>query len=468
MARTLILFLIIFIEGYIVLSTELLAIRLLVPFTGSGTDTISIIIAAVLMPLAFGYYTGGKFKTRENSTYIKTVRNKLLLNLMLASLFLTFALSYPFLVIFFDFLYDLEITNRLITSAIYAGLFLVYPVYLLGQTIPLISNYFSRDRLPILTGKILFFSTLGSFMGAVFCTLILMTFLGVNYSVIITIGLISALALILSKSLLSKELLVTLCAFGIALWLNSAQKLEQYDIVENNSYNTIQIKTFGNDRIFKVNHNTSSGYNVHTGEDSFPHHHYIEQLFLDPVMLRSAKPIDILVLGAAGFGFGSHDSKNHYTFVDIDKDVKKAAEEHFLGKELGENKTFEPVSARGFLRQNKKKYDLIYVDLFRGPSLIPEHLVTAEFYQDIKKTLKPKGIFISNNALSPNFSDQYSINLDNTIRYVFKNVSRHVFKPYNGWGEGQQNNVLYIYYNHTDGSGSIYSDNKNTAVFDKP
>ncbi len=59
MAPVFTLFLIIFLEGYVVLSTELLAIRLLLPFTGSGTDTVSIIIAAILMPLAFGYFAGG-------------------------------------------------------------------------------------------------------------------------------------------------------------------------------------------------------------------------------------------------------------------------------------------------------------------------------------------------------------------------------------------------------------------------
>ena len=56
------LFFVIFLEGFVVLSLELLAIRLTIPFVGSGTDTISIIIAAVLLPLAFGYYRGGQFK----------------------------------------------------------------------------------------------------------------------------------------------------------------------------------------------------------------------------------------------------------------------------------------------------------------------------------------------------------------------------------------------------------------------
>src|SRR5262245_39138536 len=45
------LFLIIFLEGYAVLSLELLSIRQGINFIGSNTDKIAIIIAAVLIPL---------------------------------------------------------------------------------------------------------------------------------------------------------------------------------------------------------------------------------------------------------------------------------------------------------------------------------------------------------------------------------------------------------------------------------
>lgn len=74
MNKTQLLFLVILIEGYVVLATELLAIRTLIPFIGSGTETISIIISAVLLPLAFGYHVGGNaFK----KTYAKAkVKNK--------------------------------------------------------------------------------------------------------------------------------------------------------------------------------------------------------------------------------------------------------------------------------------------------------------------------------------------------------------------------------------------------------
>ena len=56
-----ILLFVLFIEGYIVLSYELLALRLVMPMAGAGAQTASIVIAAVLLPLAFGYHAGGAY-----------------------------------------------------------------------------------------------------------------------------------------------------------------------------------------------------------------------------------------------------------------------------------------------------------------------------------------------------------------------------------------------------------------------
>ncbi|MGB0719517.1 MAG: hypothetical protein ACPGRX_03535, partial [Bdellovibrionales bacterium] len=89
------LFVIIVLEGYVVLSSELLAIRQSIPFVGSGTDTVSIIIAAVLMPLAFGYQAGGRFKPgfNENGKY-HSIRRKLITNILISMVILLGGLSY--------------------------------------------------------------------------------------------------------------------------------------------------------------------------------------------------------------------------------------------------------------------------------------------------------------------------------------------------------------------------------------
>ena len=122
------LLLIILMEGYVVLGYELIAMRLTVPYVGSGTDTIAIIIASVLMPLAFGYQAGGQFRTKRINNLAFRVREKLAKNVRIASIFVLLGISYLPVSLFFQTLIDNDIQHRLILVAIYCGVFLVYPV----------------------------------------------------------------------------------------------------------------------------------------------------------------------------------------------------------------------------------------------------------------------------------------------------------------------------------------------------
>ena len=235
--RTLLLFAVIIIEGYVVLATELLAIRETIAYVGSGTDTVSIIIAAVLMPLAFGYYKGGLFKPFYWRGKLIGIREKLILNIMISMAILILGLSYICMNVFFYTLLGMGLNHRLFLTAIYAAVFLVTPVYLLGQTIPLISNYFSKEKLSRITGRMLFFSTMGSFMGAVFSTLVLMSTVGVHNTVSFNIILLAVLVILLSKKKLSERVVY---AFGMAvvgIILNSGYVMAAFHVVDNNKYN---------------------------------------------------------------------------------------------------------------------------------------------------------------------------------------------------------------------------------------
>ena len=164
-SQTLLLFTVIILEGYVVLSTELLAIRETIPYVGSGTDTVSIIIAAVLMPLAFGYFAGGHFRPHVRNGRMMSIRRKLIFNIIVSQVLLIIGLSYVCMNVFFYTLIDMGLNHRLLLTAVYASVFLVTPVYLLGQTIPLVSNYFSKSRLSKITGRILFFFDVGLLHG---------------------------------------------------------------------------------------------------------------------------------------------------------------------------------------------------------------------------------------------------------------------------------------------------------------
>ncbi len=468
--QTLMLFAIIIIEGYIVLSTELLAIRQTIPYVGSGTDTVSIIIAAVLMPLAFGYQYGGRFKPRMFFGHYITIRAKLILNILISATILLIGMSHHFVLWFFTLLPSLGIDDRLLQTSIYSILFLVIPVYLLGQTVPLVSNFFSKEKLSKITGKILFFSTVGSFLGAILSTLVLMAVIGVHHTVSLNFVLLAVLVLMLSKKRFSKSVLYIFVVALLALLFNSDGVMNYYHIKKNNQYATIVAGTLKNgNRELYINGNNSSRYN-----DAGKKHDYIEfaeRLAISPIM-NSIPAKDILVIGAGGFTFGHQDKTNSYTYVDIDKDLLEVAERYILQEPIGDNKIFVPKPARAFLNSTTQKYDVIYLDAYLGGASIPEMLVTQEFFKQVKSHLKDGAILISNMILSPHFNNQFTRNIDNTLRSVFPHVSRQVINEnYNMWSDSERlmANVAYIYrHEESYDKGSVYTDNKNTVFYDKP
>lgn len=470
--QTLVLFTIIIVEGYIVLASELLTIRQTIPYVGSGTDTISIIIAAVLMPLAFGYHFGGKFKPRKVFGKFITIRKKLIVNIAISSTFLTFALSYVFIRIFFKWLPTIGYEDNISKTVIFCLIFIVVPVYLLGQTVPLISNYFSKEKLAQITGKILFFSTVGSFFGAVFSSVILMSTLGVHHTASLNFVLLTILVTLLQKRKMGIITLYMVSLTLFMLFINSDVIMNNRKIRKNNQYNTIQtVELNEKGRFLFVNENHSSHY-----KDDGSKYNYIEfaeKVGLESILLSTTQH-NILVIGAGGFTFGHNDRNptNQYTYVDIDKDLKDVAERYILKEPIGDNKSFVPKPARAFLTETDKKYDLIYLDAYKGGVSIPEQLVTQEFYEQIKSHLKDKGILITNFILSPNFNNALSRNLDNTFRSVFPHVSRYIINGnYHLWTDSKtlSINVAYLYRHEDDYDyGHIYTDNKNTVFYDKP
>lgn len=464
------LFAIIMIEGYIVLSSELLAIRVTIPFIGSGTDMISIIIAAVLFPLSFGYYFGGQFKPHINrfGRWVG-VRHRLTTNIFWAAAILLIGISYYPVELFFTFLLDQGMTNRVVLASLYAGLFLVIPVFLLGQTIPLASNYFSKEKLSQITGKILFFSTIGSFLGATFATLVLMATIGVHHTAALNFVLLTGLFFFLGRHRHKTLWAAMFAIMALGIGFNSQIVMSQLHVVNNNQYNVIKIyKSATSDaRVMSLNGNSDSKYDP-TTKKKFEYIMYIENEFIY-ARPSDAPPLNVLVIGAGGFSIGADDDYNAYHYVDIDPDLQKIAEEHFLGKKLADNQTFHPVAAESFIIEGKDQYDLIILDAFQGGLTIPENLITQEFFGRLKKRLKDGGIVVSNFTLTPSFSNAFDRNLDATFRSVFPLTRTQIIGQYDGWNKSRLRNVLYIYHQHKDEfERSIYTDDKNTSYYDTP
>src|ERR671910_318684 len=422
------------IEGYAVLAVELIAIRQLTPYVGNATDTVAIVIAAVLLPLALGYEAGGRASFAPGDE--AGVRRQLTRNLLIAAFLLSLGLSHPFLAAFFQILDSLGLTHRLIQAAVHPSLFLVYPVYLLGQTIPLVAYCSTGASLARSTGLMLFLSTLGSFLGSVVSTLVFMTFFGVHITVALTLGLLVALAALIGWRMEGhNRLLLTPAALGLYIVaINSPAAVEAYGIVSNNLYSEVRIVTdpAENSRLLIINNSPSSKIAAH------PEHRFAYLKFIEKEVLRRL----------------ATDRPHAYTYVDIDPALREVSEEHFLRQPLSLNKTFVPESARAFLRRNTQTYDVVVLDAFTNRISLPPDLITREAFAAVRQAVAPGGQVIMNIITSPGFADRFSRSIDATIRSVFPFVTRQILPQTQ---VGSVASVLYLAGRHEDEPHDIYT-----------
>ena len=181
------------------------------------------------------------------------------------------------------------------------------------------------------------------------------------------------------------------------------------------------------------------------------------------------KQREILILGAGGFTAGLDDTFNNYTFVDIEKTLKKISEQKFLGEKLTPNKKFVVQDASQFLKNTAQKYDLIFLDVYSNSYQVPEGLITAEFMQRIKARVADNGIVVMNIVGSPSFDDKYTRVFDNTFHSVFThNTQRQTVGDHNPWTnlDSIGVNLIYIWYNRPK-TDRVYTINKTPVVYDR-
>lgn len=407
---------VLFIEGFVSLSFQMLYIRQLTPFVGNSVEVVSWIIGVFLIALAVGYKRGGNINVDNND-----IIGKLIMNLFLAIVFAGIGLSFLFLELYFltAFLpnYYLMILYCII---------IIFPTtYFLGQTLPLVTNIMKGDRVSEISGNVLFLSTLGSFLGAIITTNILLKFFGVAVTIFINITLLSILIIFLEfyrkdRGLIIKSFFIILALFfiygiNIPIERENFNKTNQYA-----NYKTIQ------DGVIKIFSSNKSYSSVMYNENKFGYIKYLEKFIFEDLKIRNE---DILVIGAGGFLFSKdlEYTKNRFTYVDIDPEIKSIAEQYFLNESI--NGSFVALDGRNFINQTNENYGLIFVDAYSSKLSMPEHLLTKEFFKSVSDRLKDDGIVVINTIYKTNFKDKFSLKMNKTIQSVFNNCYVYPVSP---------------------------------------
>ena len=434
--------LIVFIEGFCSLGAEVIALRRLTPHVGSSIVVTAPTIGLFLLALALGYAAGG----RISMNYRRIVARNFLIAGALAGLGLS-AIS-------IDTLFA-HLPSAL-AYLVFVGGVLCPIAWLLGQTVPILTNLIDSARTGEASGQALYGSTLGSFLGSITLSLLIMQWLGVYAAVLLCAAGLLAGTLLLDGRRLK---IVISCALTASLSLFANLQPGAHADTAYAEYRIEGVALPGQlePRAFLVNKSTASLIDA-----SEPPHYtrYIEhfrQILLKDLALRDQ---DILVLGAGGFTLSHREPNNRYTFVDIDPKIRDIAERDFLReKARGE---FIVDDARRFVATTERRFSAVVVDVYSTHTSIPSHLVTREFWASLRRVLQPDGLMLANLILDGKLETPYARNLLATIESVYGRCAVDVLHK----GKSLANVAVSCFASSQPGGSQIYIDEKNRADLD--
>lgn len=441
----------ILIEGFVTISLEILTLRQMIPFVGNSVTVTSLIIGVFLLFLAYGYRQGGKV----NGNYVTVLTR----NFCIAAILLGVGLSYPFIDIYF-LTYKKFLSTHLMGGLLIYLLAITAPlVYLLGQTVPITMHLHKKqDKAGLIGGNVLHVSTIGSFLGSVLTTLILMHYLGVAETIFVNFCLLFMLVLFLNFRTLRLAPILLLLFFSIIV-IKVNIEYGKIAFIKSNNFgnysvedNKLQFSKPG--KVLMINRSASSFLNA--DKEAFPYIELIKRILFADLNLTDK---NILVLGAGGFTISAQGTHgNHFTYVDVDPELPELIKKHFLENIQGE---IVIKDARQFLLVTPKKYDVIIIDTFSNRLSVPTHLLTKEYYELMASRITSDGYAIFNVVANPLLKDKYGKRMDNTIRSVFGSCMAIPIKYAN-----QNSNIIYVCQKNQP-DNLIYIDNTNKVDFDQ-
>lgn len=435
---------VVFIEGFCSLGAEVIALRRLVPHLGSAIVVTAPTIGFFLLALALGYAAGGKVKA--------DFRRVVARNFLIASALAGAGLSAPAVNGAFAHIQPIWVAYLVVVGGVLGPL-----AWLMGQTVPILTNEIGARRVGEASGSALFWSTLGSFLSALLLSLTVMQWLGVSAAVWLCSGLLGLGVLMLTPR--RREWVASAVVVAGAAGINFVRPTDAVETAyADYAVKQVELPGYVSPRVFAVNGSTASILDDSDPPRTARYVAHLRQILLDDLGFTGR---EILVLGAGGFTLSLGETRNHYTYVDIDPAIRTLAEARFLsGPMQGE---FVVDDARRFVAQTSRRFDAVVVDVFSDHHSVPSHLVTREFWQAVRRALKPDGVLLANLILDGRLESPYARGVLATLEDVFGRCGVDVLHR----GKPLANVVTSCYASSRPTAASVYTDERNGADIDR-
>lgn len=447
-----------FLEGFSTLAVEVIAIRLAVPVVGSSIVLTGVMLGVVLLALSAGYWRGGALSARWDAGQ---TRRALARNLLIAAV-LYGGVAFPWEATLIERLLDVGAPLPLAIGGA-AVLLLLLPVYLASQTVPMLAEITDVDgHAGRASGKVLFFSTLGSVAGGVITPVWLFPAIGVAFTGYIVCAVLAIAALVIAWGNIRRTLAATAAALFIAAAISRSYTAPADLFHFDSPYQTIRVTESGKERVLTMGGSRSSGVDAITGATSFAYARAADKLIED------SHATSVLVIGAAGFtvprDVAALTGVERIDAVDIDPAVRSIAERYFLRAPLSPKIRFLPLSARYAVRKLQRdgeRYGIAFLDAYfaRG---IPEELVTAGFFQDVRQIA---GRVAANVIMDADMDTAFAHNVLATFREAFGSAW---IRDVNPGDDAYLANMMVTNWpapgtERWTGTGIVYRDDKSSA-----
>ena len=141
-------------------------------------------------------------------------------------------------------------------------------------------------------------------------------------------------------------------------------------------------------------------------------------------LLLKPDPQRILIIGLGGgsipMTFSDLLPDAQIDVVEIDEAVVKVAREFFFFSET-DNMKVTVDDGRPFIKRagiRNQSYDYIILDAFSG-DYIPEHMLTLEFLEEVKRIMSPDGVLIANTFSTSRLYDHESVTYQRVFNEFF-------------------------------------------------
>ncbi len=442
-----------FISGAVVMALEILGSRLLAPVFGNSLFVWGALIGVILAAMSSGYAMGGWLADRRPG-------GEVLAGLLLCSGAWTLLLAWAGQPVMFSV--SAWIEDPRWGPCLAASILLAPPAFGLSGVLPALLRLSIGDmgHLGRHTGAMIAVSTVGSLIGTWGTAFYLLTWLG-SATMVAVLGIIQvALAALWgwrASAVGAKAGAPVLGGLAILLWLalHPGQALPE-DLKklippvplhqEDSPYQQVRVRD-DREGLFRYLILDRTFHAVMWNADPVALFLPYSQLMMAALALPP-EPKRGLILGHGGGSLAKWLARYwpglELDTVEVDPSVVQAAERYF-SYEPARGHHVHVKDARMFLRRTSAVYDVIWLDVF-ARHMIPFHLTTREFFQEVRARLHPYGVLAVNLSSSGEGPDRLRAQaVVTTLKTVFPTIQSYGVKgPWKTVQQSRAENLIFF------------------------